>query len=507
MASCAVLARLGRPGTLVGDAGVDVVVTGVSPTRAPVAPGDLYAALPGRTPTAPTSPREAAAAGAVAVLTDRRRGPRAARPRASRRWWSTDPRAVLGDAGGRGVRPPDERPARARRHRDERQDDDDLPARRRPAGRGPPRPGWSAPSRRGSATRCVPSVRTTPEAPDLQALLALMVERGLHRGVDGGAAATRSRSAGSTGRRSTSPSSPTSARTTSTSTRRSRTTSRRRPAVHPGAGAARRGRRRRRVRAAAGSRRRHGPGDDGLAGRAPTGATGGPSTSCSRRDGSTVPRGRAAAASVARRASGCPGAFNVANALRRRRRRSPPPACRCDAAAAGSPRWPGSRGGWSASTPGSRSSRSSTTRTRPTPCARCSTAVRASWPGGSSSCSAAAATATRTSGPLMGAAAVGRRRRGGPHRATTRGRRTRRRSSRRCCAGAEQALGAAGSRAGGRAGPGRGHRGRRRGRRPGDAVVVAGKGHETGQEIAGRRPSLRRPGRAARGARAAAVAA
>ena len=33
--------------------------------------------------------------------------------------------------------------------------------------------------------------------------------------------------------------------------------------------------------------------------------------------------------------------------------------------------------------------------------------------------------------------------------------------------------------------------------RPGDVVVVAGKGHEQGQEIAGSGPSLRRPRRAA----------
>ena len=37
---------------------------------------------------------------------------------------------------------------------------------------------------------------------------------------------------------------------------------------------------------------------------------------------------------------------------------------------------------------------------------------------------------------------------------------------------------------------------------PGDTVVIAGKGHETGQEIAGHRAPLRRPRRAARRARA-----
>ena len=61
------------------------------------------------------------------------------------------------------------------------------------------RPAWSAPSRPGSATSVVPSVRTTPEAPDLQRAAApSCASAGCTAVLDGGVAATRWPSAGST---------------------------------------------------------------------------------------------------------------------------------------------------------------------------------------------------------------------------------------------------------------------------------------------------------------------
>ena len=93
-----------------------------------------------------------------------------------------------------------------------------------------------------------------------------------------------------------------------------------------------------------------------------------------------------------------------------------------------------------------------------------------------------------------------RRRRSSP--ATTRGPRTRSRSSPRCAVGAEQALGCPADAPTWSCEPDRAAAIALAVRRavPGGAVVVAGKGHETGQEIGGRDPSLRRPGRAPGGA-------
>ena len=78
------------------------------------------------------------------------------------------------------LRRPGRAPDDGRRHRHQRQDHDGLPARRRPAralGQ-PDRPGRHRrdPHRRRA---CCTSVRTTPEATDLQALLAVMRERGV----------------------------------------------------------------------------------------------------------------------------------------------------------------------------------------------------------------------------------------------------------------------------------------------------------------------------------------
>ncbi len=90
-----------------------------------------------------------------------------------------DPRAVLGPLAAWVYGDPARDAARDRRDRHQRQDHHGLPARGRAAGRRARGPVWSARSRPASATRPLPSVRTTPEAPDLQALLAVMRERGV----------------------------------------------------------------------------------------------------------------------------------------------------------------------------------------------------------------------------------------------------------------------------------------------------------------------------------------
>ena len=144
-----------------------------------VRPGDLFAALPGARATAPRFAAGRGAAGAVAVLTDAA-GARRRCPPASRCWSCRDVRAVLGPGRGRGVRRPERatlrmlgvtgtsgkttttflrarRPARGR-------------ARRRADRHG------RHPDRRRTTVK---TGFTTPEAPDLQALLAVMVERGV----------------------------------------------------------------------------------------------------------------------------------------------------------------------------------------------------------------------------------------------------------------------------------------------------------------------------------------
>ena len=84
--------------------------------------------------------------------------------------WRPPPRALHGD--------PDRDAADRRRHRDERQDDDRLPRARAARGGRAARPGCSAPSRRSSAASSATVARTTPEAIDLQATFAAMLDAG-----------------------------------------------------------------------------------------------------------------------------------------------------------------------------------------------------------------------------------------------------------------------------------------------------------------------------------------
>ena len=89
-----------------------------------------------------------------------------------------DPRSVLGALAAQVYGHPDERLLAVRRHRHQRQDDDGLPADAglRAAGRVTGLVG-TVETRVGDEV--LPSVRTTPEAPDLQALLAVDASSGV----------------------------------------------------------------------------------------------------------------------------------------------------------------------------------------------------------------------------------------------------------------------------------------------------------------------------------------
>ena len=127
---------------------------------------------------------EAAAAGAAALLTDAAGADRA-RATGLPVVLADDPRALLGATAAELHGHPARSADPARRHRHERQDHHGVPARRRAAGRRP-RTGLLGTVLTRVGDEVVPSVRTTPEAPDLQALLAVMRERGVHGGGDGG---------------------------------------------------------------------------------------------------------------------------------------------------------------------------------------------------------------------------------------------------------------------------------------------------------------------------------
>jgi UDP-N-acetylmuramoyl-L-alanyl-D-glutamate--2,6-diaminopimelate ligase len=158
-------------------AAADVAVSGVSLDSRAVCPGDLYAALPGSRAHGAAFTREAAAAGAAAVLTDPAGLPLAAaaglpvlvaeNPRAALGRLAAlvydDPSAallVLGVTGTNGKTTT----AYLLEHG------------LRQAGH---RTGLIGTVETRIAGQAVPSVRTTPEAPDLQAAFAAMVERGV----------------------------------------------------------------------------------------------------------------------------------------------------------------------------------------------------------------------------------------------------------------------------------------------------------------------------------------
>ena len=196
----------------------------------------------------------------------------------------------------------------------------------------------------------------------------------------------------------------------------------------------------------------------------------------------------------------CPGRFNVLNAL------CAVAAARAlgvgdDAIAAGAGRGPAASPAASSRSTRARTSRcSSTTRTRPTR-SRTSCAPRASLADGRVLVVfGAGGDRDRGKRPLMGAVAAraGRRRRSS--RPTTRARRTPRRSSPRSSPGPTAPARAEVEAIDRRAAIGRAVELAR----PGDVVVIAGKGHEQGQELAGGAQGpvrRRRPSRARRSAR------
>src|SRR4051812_22322717 len=154
----------------------DRPVTGVTLDSRSVRPGDLYAALPGFHRHGAEFAAEAVAAGAVAVLTDRAGAP-AAEAAGVPVLVAADPRAVLGPVAAAvygqpanellmlGVTGTNGKTTTAYL----------LEAGLRAEGR---RSGLVGTVETRIGDERLDSVRTTPEAPDLQAVLAVMRERG-----------------------------------------------------------------------------------------------------------------------------------------------------------------------------------------------------------------------------------------------------------------------------------------------------------------------------------------
>lgn len=152
-------------------------ITGVTLDSRAVRPGDLYAALPGARVHGASFVASAVAAGAVAVLTDAT-GAHAAAVAGVPALVADDPRSVLGDVSAAVYGDP----SRALRLLGVTGTNGKttvcylLDAGLRAAGH---RTGLVGTVETRVAGNAVPSARTTPEAPDLQALLAVMVEQGV----------------------------------------------------------------------------------------------------------------------------------------------------------------------------------------------------------------------------------------------------------------------------------------------------------------------------------------
>lgn len=158
-------------------ASADTLVTGITHDSRAVRPGDLYAALPGSRAHGAEFAAAAAAAGAVACLTDPAGGQRV-RDSGLPAYVVPDPRGVLGrlsafvygEPGAAlttiGVTGTNGKTTTAHL----------LEAGLRAAGHVT---GLLGTIETRVADEVLTSVRTTPEAPDLQALLAVMVERGV----------------------------------------------------------------------------------------------------------------------------------------------------------------------------------------------------------------------------------------------------------------------------------------------------------------------------------------
>jgi UDP-N-acetylmuramoyl-L-alanyl-D-glutamate--2,6-diaminopimelate ligase len=157
--------------------GAAVEVTGITLSSRTVRPGDLYAALPGARTHGAEFVGQAAAAGAVAVLTD---PTGAARARATRLpvLVVPDPRAVLGALAAWVYGEPGERllTLGVTGTNGKTTTTCLLDAALRAAGR---RTGLIGTVELRLGDERIASTGTTPEAPDLHALLAAMVERGI----------------------------------------------------------------------------------------------------------------------------------------------------------------------------------------------------------------------------------------------------------------------------------------------------------------------------------------
>jgi len=154
----------------------DVAVTGVCLDSRDVEPGDLYAALPGAHTHGARFAGQAAARGAVAVLTDSA-GVDDAAAAGLPCLVVADPRAVLGGLAAQVYGHPDEQLLLLGVTGTNGKTTTAflLDAGLRAAGR---RTGLVGTVETRVAGEVLPSVRTTPEAPQVQALLALMVQRG-----------------------------------------------------------------------------------------------------------------------------------------------------------------------------------------------------------------------------------------------------------------------------------------------------------------------------------------
>ncbi len=168
-----------RLGVLVDARGAPVELTGVTLDSRDVHVGDLYAALPGSHAHGAQYCAQALAAGAVAVLTDEsgRDGAVAAGFAASAVLVVADPRAVLGEVAAWVYGNPSERLLLVGITGTNGKTTTSylVDAGLRAAGH---RTGLLGTVQTRVGDEVTDSARTTPEAPDVQALLALMVERG-----------------------------------------------------------------------------------------------------------------------------------------------------------------------------------------------------------------------------------------------------------------------------------------------------------------------------------------
>jgi UDP-N-acetylmuramoyl-L-alanyl-D-glutamate--2,6-diaminopimelate ligase len=170
-------ALLASPGGTPVTAPPEVTVTGVTHDSREVRPGDLYAALPGSRSHGAEFATQAAASGAAAVFTDPE-GRAAAEAAGVPALVVDDPRTVLGDVAARVYGDPTARLAVLGITGTSGKTTTAYLAESglRAAGHVT---GMLGTVETRVAGERIPSVRTTPEATDLQALFAVMVERGV----------------------------------------------------------------------------------------------------------------------------------------------------------------------------------------------------------------------------------------------------------------------------------------------------------------------------------------